>query len=314
MLKLLAPQIAAAMLTVRDVISLYLRHSKATGLHCPQPLAQREHILGLFVEHLGDTPVDDCKAFMLSDWIEAHEGWRSSVTKRSKAAMIKAAFQWAADGERIQRNPFKTVRYAESERRPDLRDEDLKILESLANKKYETVLRFLRLTGCRIGELCEAKWPDIDLDRGIWTIDKHKTRKKTKRAKMIALVPEAVQLLIHVAGAIAPVSDTLPMKSLLASQADSFVFLNTRGRPWSIINLGQQINRLKRRHGLTFKASLHGIRHRFGSASVAAGAPIMLVSKQMGHASVTTTQKYYVDLSEEMDAIRNAAQLGQPKA
>lgn len=272
--------------------------------------------MGLFVEHMGDTPVDECKAFMLSDWVESHTGWRSSTTKRSSAAMVKAAFQWAADGERITRNPFKAVRYAESERRPDLRDEDLKLLEQLANKKYELVLRFLRLTGCRIGELCEAKWGDVNLAKGIWTIDKHKTRKKTKKAKMIALVSEAVALLESLASTTVykAKSPSELMIVLGMTTSAEFIFLNTRGRPWSIINLGQNINRMKRKHGLTFKASLHGIRHRFGSASIAAGAPIKLVAQQMGHASVSTTERYYCDLSGEMDAIRTAIQKGLPKA
>lgn len=314
MIKLLAPQNAALMPSVNEIIALYLRHSKATGLHCPQSLAEREQILRLFIEHVGDLPVDECKAFHLSDWIESHESWKSVATRRAKANMIRAVFQWACDGERIPRNPFRSVRYAEAERRPDLPDNVLNVVATLANKPFERALRFLRLTGCRLSELARAKWEDVDLERGIWTIDKHKSRKHTKKPKKVALVPEAVQLLIHVARTIAPVSDTPAMKAFVASKADSIVFLNTQGRPWTNLSLGKRFRYLKAKHHIQTNASLHGIRHRFGSASIAAGAPIKLVSMQLGHSSVTITEAYYCDLTDEIDAIRAAVTLGIPKS
>lgn len=301
--------------TVREVIQLYLKHSKATGLHGPQALAERMYVLALFSKHIGDMPVEECKAFHLSDWIESKESWKSVSTRRAKANMIRAAFQWAVNGERIGRNPFLKVRYAEAERRPDLPDDCLANLEHLANKQFESVLRFLRMTGCRLGELCEATWQEVDLERGVWTIGKHKSRKHTKKAKLVALVPEAVSVLKLLAPA--TICKAEPPGELMGKLGvptpTDFIFKNTVGTPWTRGTLGYHLRRLKARHGLTFKASLHGIRHRFGSSSIAAGAPIKLVAQQMGHASVTTTERFYCDLSGEMDAIRKAAQLGLPK-
>lgn len=287
-------------MNVREIISLYLRHSRATGIHCPQSLAEREHVLGLFAEHIGDMPVDDCKAYHLSDWIEDHEGWKSVSTRRAKANAIRAAFQWAVDDERITRNPFRKVRYAEAERRPDMPDESLAYLECAANKQFEKVLRFLRLTGCRTGELCEARWQDMDFEKCVWTINNHKSRKFTRKAKLVALIPEAIAFLSRITKSLRP----LPT---------DFVFTNTRGTQWNETALSKQLSRMKAKHGLQFRASLHGIRHRFGSAAVAAGAPIKLVSQQMGHSSVVITEKYYCDLSGEMEAIRQAMILGIPK-
>lgn len=316
MLKLAAPQIAGTMptLTVRDVVTLYLRHSKATGLHSPQALAEREHVFELFNANFGDMQVEDAKAFHLSDWIEGHPGWKSVSTRRAKANMIRAAFQWAVDGERINRHPFKAVRYDEAERRPDLPDSILEMVATLANKPFERAVRFLRLTGCRLSELARAKWGDIDLVRGIWTIDKHKSRKHTRKAKKVALVPEAVVLIKDVAKALAPLQSAEPTEAALAEIADSVVFTNTRGRPWTNLSLGKRFRYLKEKHHIQTNASLHGIRHRFGTANIAAGAPLKLVSMQMGHASASITEEYYCDLTEEIDAIRNAISLGTPKS
>ncbi len=286
--------------TVRALIALYLRHSAVIELHCPAAMEDRTATLGLFAESYGDIPAADCKPFHLTDFIEGRTSWRSAATRRGKASSVRACFAWAFEEERIPRNPFKSVRYVEAERRPDMPDEILERVQRLANKRFEVAIRFLRLTACRLSELSRAEWPDMDLERGIWTIHRHKSRKSTGRPKLVALVPEAVSLL-HALRAETPPG------------YQGTVFLNNRGTAWNRITLGQHLRRMKRRHGIETPATLHGIRHRFGSCAIAAGAPLKLVSAQMGHATTAVTERYYVDLSGEIEALRAAAQLGQPR-
>jgi integrase/recombinase XerC len=282
-------------LTVRELIALYVRHSQAEGVHGPAARADREYTFGVFCQQCGDMPVVDCKPYHLTDFIESHPEWKSVSTRRAKANGIRAAFNWALRQERILRNPFANVQYAEHERREAMPDDALDEIGRVASKQYEAMLRFLRQTGCRTGELCAATWADVDLDRGIWTINRHKSRRFTGRPKVVALVDEAVSLLRSMRGDEGP------------------IFLNTRGRPWTPGVLAKQLRRLKQRHGITVNASLHGVRHRFACAAVANGAPLKLVSAQLGHATSAITERYYVDLSGEMDAIRDAARLAMPK-
>lgn len=302
------------MLTVREVCSLYLRHSKAVGLHCPQALAEREQLFELFVKAHGDKRTGECKPFHLSDWLESHEGWKSVATLRAKANMIRAAFEWAHDQERIQRNPFKKVRYAEAERRPNLPDKVLETIEHVANKQFEVALRFLRLTACRLTELAEATWKNIDFEHGSWTIPRHKSKRYTGRAKVIALVPEAVWLLQKMAIVAAHMPDAKFNAAALAPIADSLIFTNTRGTAWNRRTLGQQLARIKAKYNIRTKATLHGIRHEALTAPLANGASITLVSEQAGHASPTITHKYYWHRDDQhIHAIREAFERGLPK-
>lgn len=112
--------------------------------------------------------------------------------------------------------------------------------------RIERACRFLRLTGCRLSELCRAEWPDMDLERGIWVIHRHKSR-------------------------------------------------------------------MKKRGQVSTAASMHGIRHRAAGAAIAAGAPLKLVSQQLGHSTTVITERYYCDLTNEIDAIRDAMAKGTPK-
>lgn len=298
--------------TIREIVSLYLRHSIATGKHCTEALLDRERTLGLFVDLHGDLPVTEAKAYHLSDWIEAHERWKSVSTRRAKASMVRACFQWAFKGERIDRNPFANVNYEESERRPELTDQCFDVVTDLANKPYERALRWLRLTGCRLSEMAEALWQDVDLGKGVWTIPKHKSRKKTKRPKIVALVPAAVDLLRELPAV--TIAEAMPLFAALAApgiKPGDFIFLNTKGTAWNRRTMGQQLLRMKERFGIQTKASLHGIRHRAATAAIAAGAPIKLVSEQLGHSTSAVTERYYWHASDEhVDAMRDAISKG----
>jgi integrase len=304
--------VTAQPMTVASVIRAYLVHAAIECVHCAEARADRERTFCLFCAKLGDVDVVALKRHHLTEFIESHPTWKSVSTRRAKANEIRAAFQWATDDERIDRNPFANVRYAEAERRPDLPDDALEAICRHASKQFEAAARFLRLTGCRLSELCAATWPDVDIERGIWTINQHKSRRYTGRPKVIALVPEAVSLLIDCALASATVSPLPPaaMQAILATNTAP-IFTNTRGTPWNRRTLGQQLARLKKRHGIQSKASLHGIRHRAASAAIGAGASVKLIAEQLGHSSTVVTERYYYARTDDhIEAMKKAMQCG----
>lgn len=303
-------------LTCAEVISLYLRHSEAVGLHCATSRAERERILPAFSEAIGSLLVTDAKPYHLSEWVESNPRWVSVSTRRAKANQVRAAFQWAFDNERIPRNPFRICRYPESEPRPAMSDETLSLFARHANKRFECVLRFLRFTGCRLGELCNAKWGDVDLDRGEWTIHRHKSRKFTRKPKRIALASQAVALLRGVAETQAACRRAA---NVIAGDAGSrnatdAIFLNNHGRPWTPGTLGIAFRWVKKRYGIKTNASLHGIRHQAASAMLGAGAPIKLVAEQLGHSRTDMLNDVYYHRSDEhLAAMRAAVEMGLPR-
>jgi site-specific recombinase XerD len=98
-----------------------------------------------------------------------------------------------------------------------------------------------------------------------------------------------------------------------ALQPDKPIFLNNHHKAYTKNALGHFFRAMKRKHGISTRSSLHGIRHRCASAMIVAGAPMKLVAAQLGHSAVATTEKYYTHLEGQMDAIRAAAELGVPK-
>lgn len=283
-------------LTVAGVISLYLRHAAVDGAHSQAAREERERILPAFAAAMGNMLVADAKSFHLSEWVESNPKWKSTSTRRAKANQVRAAFNWAFQTERIERHPFRNVRYAEAEPRQPMPDETLNLFTHYANKKFEVALRFLRLTGCRLAELCNAHWVDMDLVRGEWTIHKHKSRRYTRKPKRVALVGPAIELLKRI-----------------DRDSDS-VFLNSHGRPWTPGAMGILFRWLKKRHKIDTPASLHGIRHAAASAMLGAGAPIKLVAEQLGHSRTDILEETYYHRSDShLAAMKAAVEMGLPE-
>jgi len=284
----------------KTIIQAYLRYAEKTGLCCPEALAERRRVLTKFARTLADLPIAECKPFHLSDWIENHATWKSNSTRQGKANLVKACFNWAARQQRIAANPFLAVRYEEAEPRPPMADEDLERFLLHANTPFGQAVRFLRLTGCRLSDLCRIEWSNVDLEVGIVVLTQHKSRRRSRRHKTIVLVPQAVELLME-----------------LSNEQDGVregpVFRNNQGKPWTRRSLGQTLRRLKTRTGIETPATLHGIRHQFGTVAVRQGAPIKLISLQMGHSSVAVTEKYYLHLDRDVESIREALKAALPR-
>ena len=74
----------------------------------------------------------------------------------------------------------KKVKLTASKGKRILNDTELaKLLSWLPSSSYtptqKSVLIFTLMTGCRTGEVVEAEWRDIDLERGIWALRENKT-------------------------------------------------------------------------------------------------------------------------------------------
>jgi site-specific recombinase XerD len=80
-----------------------------------------------------------------------------------------------------------------------------------------------------------------------------------------------------------------------------YVFVNLwggrRGQPLTYDTAHDLVERLRQRTGLDFEA--HWFRHGYATGLLRAGTPLEVVSKLLGHASVTTTSRTYAHLDVE---------------
>lgn len=278
--------------TLGDVISLYLTHTRAE--QHPRTYADRVALLQEFSATHGRLGLREARPFHLSLWIDGQANrWKSDWTRLRVASTVKGAFGWARRMGVIDHHPFAGVSYPVGESGQPMSDTQYRSLLRATSAMFRRVLVFLRFTGCRPGEMAALRPSDVDLDRGVALLHCHKTRRKTRRPRVIVLHPVAAKLLRWQLARMVP--------------GQGHLFLSARGNPWHRSSLALRIGRLRAKCGIPPTCKLYGLRHAYGTQAVLAGVPIKLVSVLMGHANVRTTE-HYTHIAGEVEQLRQAAE------
>jgi len=281
--------------TVRRVVELFL--ANATRGNCDDVTASRRRIFKAFLSAYGERLVETCKPFDLVAFVNSNQQWRSDWTIRSVVAMVQRPFNWAARMGLIARNPFGGISHPSGESGRPMTDEEFRSLLRSTDARFRRVLMFLRLTGCRPGELAALRWENVAIAQASIVLRKHKTVRATKdrKPRVIVLVPPVVALL-----------GFMMREQTYTINPNSPVFQNANGGAWTRFSLAARIKRLKKRLGLPEDCRLYALRHRFGTQAVMNGLDTKTLAQLMGHTSTRMTE-HYIHLSGQADHLREAA-------
>lgn len=155
-------------------------------------------------------------------------------------------------------------------------DEELEKIRKVASPAFLAIFDALLQSGCRPGELCKAVVADVDWTKRAIVLTEHKTARKTGKPRII---PLGQKLGAMVAAAI-------------AGRTWGPVFRNSRGRAWSPAALSAQFRRYRDDLKLRPDLCMYLCRHRFGTLLASKKKDIKTIADMMGHANVSTTQKY----------------------
>ena len=152
------------------------------------------------------------------------------------------------------------------------------------------VLTLLYGCGLRISEALSLKRSDAPLQDTLRITGKGD---KMRIAPVLPQVREAVDAYL----ALQPV----------VLEADQPLFLAKRGGPLSPRHVQATVQRLRGRLGLPASATPHALRHSFATHLLGAGADLRSIQELLGHASLSTTQKYtQVDAARLLAAYADA--------
>ena len=152
------------------------------------------------------------------------------------------------------------------------------------------MLEVLYSCGLRASECVALDWKDIDPDLGVVRVEKGKGGKQ----RVVPVGPEAVEALANYRRAL-EVSASNAKNPL--PEGASPVFLNNRGSRLTSRSLARVVTRLLDRAGIQAKAGPHTLRHSFATHLLEQGADLRAIQEMLGHASISTTQRYtHLDL------------------
>ena len=134
----------------------------------------------------------DCAAFI--DGL-----WHMEATARKAKEVVGKLFRWAEDRGDIERSPMERVPTPKPGpgRERVLSDADLSLVWrgtlEMKTHPYAPLVRFLVLSGQRLGEVGGMQWEELDFERLIWEIPAK--RMKSNRDNIVPLTPTMVEVL-----------------------------------------------------------------------------------------------------------------------
>jgi integrase/recombinase XerC len=137
------------------------------------------------------------------------------------------------------------------------------------------ILELLYSSGIRVGELVGLSLNQIDLDLGIV-----KVMGKGRKERIVPVGSKAIEALKAYLGERGALGGEEPL------------FLNSRGGRLTARTVGRLVKKYTKRSGIFRKVSPHTLRHSFATHLLDAGADIREIQEMLGHASLSTTQRY----------------------
>src|SRR5262245_19201404 len=181
-------------------------------------------------------------------------------------------------------------------------------LDTPAGLRDRAILEVLYSCGLRVSELVGLNWDEIDAN-----LEVVRVKGKGNKERIVPIGRKALDAIAFYRQAlpelIAPKRRNMVLtKGLLATAP---VFLNSRGGRLTTRSVARLVGGHARDCGIALKTSPHALRHTFATHLLDAGADLRAIQELLGHASLSTTQKYtHINLDHLMQVYDKA----HPKA
>jgi integrase/recombinase XerC len=230
-----------------------------------------------------------------------HKSHKKSSIGR-KLAAIRAFFRYLLRLGRVAKNPAELVSTPKKEKRVPFHltiDEVIALVEApkgddLIPLRDRVILETLYSCGIRVSELTGLDVLHLDLDGGLVRV-----LGKGNKERIVPLGSHARKA----------ISAYLLLRG--NPSADAPLLLNARGGRLTSRSVGRIIDRYILKLATVKKISPHTLRHTFATHLLEGGADLRAIQELLGHASLSTTQKYtHVSIDRLMEVYDKA----HPKA
>jgi integrase/recombinase XerC len=174
--------------------------------------------------------------------------------------------------------------------------------DTALGRRDRAILELLYATGVRVSELCGLNVDDIDFKN-----QSIRVRGKGRKERIVPYggkAQEAMEAYLGVRGQFLSEADE-------ESREPQVMFLNYQGTRISTRSVGRLIDKYVRIIADLRNISPHALRHSFATHLLNAGADLRSIQELLGHARLSTTQKYTHVSHERMVEVYDKA---HPKA
>ena len=281
----------------------FLRHleiSRAVSPHTLRAYSQDLKIFFAYLEPLG-VMAEKVSHLHIRGFLGVQSVTLAPASRARRLAAVKAFFQFLSRRKVIEVNPARRVKTPKLPQRLPRAvpvDEAFALMEAPDAQKVlglrdMAMLEVLYGGGLRVSELCGLGLEDLDV--------RARTARVLGKGNKERICP------LH-EGAIAAVVAWLERRGELLlkpakKQDPSALFLNFRGGRLTTRSVERHLDKYVTQLGLNRKMSPHALRHSFATHLLAGGADIRSIQELLGHASLSTTQRYTAVSFEQLQLV-----------
>ncbi|MCW9024245.1 MAG: tyrosine recombinase XerC [Gammaproteobacteria bacterium] len=237
-----------------------------------------------------------CQAQDIQLWSELDQGFiRHYIASRHRQGMggkslqrelsaCRSFFNYLCQEGVLDHNPAHDVKAPKSARKlPKTLDVDqtARLLDihddSPLAIRDKAMMELFYSSGLRVSELASINLPELDFADAMITVTG-----KGNKTRRIPVGSKAIDA----------IKRWLPLRSDIAIEDESAVFVSSRGKRLSTRSIQQRIKHWSLKQGLDSQVHPHMLRHSFASHMLESSGDLRAVQELLGHANISTTQIY----------------------
>jgi integrase/recombinase XerC len=223
----------------------------------------------------------------------------SKTTAGRRLAAVRSFLKFLTREGFLKANPAKLVTTPKAEKHlPKFLsvDDVFALIEkpdtiSFVHARDRAILELLYSSGLRVGEVAGLNVEDVNTGEGLV-----KVKGKGRKERIVPVGSKAVDAI-----------KAYMVEKILLKKKNKALFLNRTGSPLSERGIRRIVVKYARLIGVSGQIGPHTLRHTFASHLLQAGADLRVIQELLGHASLSTTQKYtHLDITHLMDVYDKA--------
>jgi len=285
-------------------VRAFLRHLEGEQNASPLTVVAYREDLGQFLRHIAaeapppKRPEDIDHLRIRSFLAKLHRDGIQKTSAARKLASLRTFFRYLCREGVLKKNPARLLLSPRTSRKIPVHLDELDVAhlldvpgESFAPLRARAILELLYATGIRCAELVGLDTAEVDLGQRMIRV-----LGKGRKERIVPFGSRAADAL----------RAYLPARARQNPRSDALL-VNARGGRLSDRSVRTLLQTRVRQLALAKRVSPHTLRHSFATHLLERGADLRVIQELLGHASLSTTQRYtHVDARHLLETYQRA--------